>query len=161
MFCLQTFEVWQPLKPPADAPKVSYSNVFDQRFPPRLIFHFSQLLGLFLAQKQHTCLQKLFLTSKKFCAKNILLSENKSSRQQPPTPNFECLAAKHVNLRPCFFLTCTRFDVTDGIFKKAKRYIRINWIPKIMGQFWSLRPYEGIGIVSDHLLLRMARMDVD
>ena len=25
-------------------------------------------------------------------ATNILLSENKSSRQQPPTPNFECLA---------------------------------------------------------------------
>ena len=29
-----------------------------------VIFHFSQLSGIFLAQKQHTWLQKLFLTSK-------------------------------------------------------------------------------------------------
>ena len=28
------------------------------------MFHFWQLSGIFLAQKQHTCLQKLFLTSK-------------------------------------------------------------------------------------------------
>ena len=36
--------------------------VFDQRVP--LQFHFSQLSVTSLAQKQHTCLQKLFLTSK-------------------------------------------------------------------------------------------------
>ena len=43
-------------------PKVSLLYVFDQRV--LLIFHFSQLSGMFLAQKQHTCLQRLFLMSK-------------------------------------------------------------------------------------------------
>ena len=64
------------------APKVSCLYVFDQRVP--LIFHFSQLSDIFLAQKQHTCLQRLFLTSKN--------SAN--------TSNFECLAAKHVMFAP-------------------------------------------------------------
>ena len=53
----------------------------------------------------------------KILAKNISLTENESSQQQPRTPNFECLAAKHVCLHPirtCFFLTCTRLDATDG-----------------------------------------------
>ena len=36
----------------------------------------------------------------KIPAKNILLSENKSSQQQLPTPNFECLVAKHVMFAP-------------------------------------------------------------
>ena len=57
------------------APKVSCLYVFYQRV--LFIFHFSQPLGIFLTQKQHTW-------------------ENKSSRQQWPTPNFECLAAKQV-----------------------------------------------------------------
>ena len=39
--------------------------VFDQRVP--LIFHFSQLSGIFLAQNQHTCLQKVILTSNNSC----------------------------------------------------------------------------------------------
>ena len=43
-------------------PKVSCLFVFDQHVP--LKFHFSELSATFLAQKQHTCLQKLFLTSK-------------------------------------------------------------------------------------------------
>ena len=43
-------------------PKVSYLFVFDQRVP--LNFHFPQLSVTFIAQKQHTWLQKLFLTSK-------------------------------------------------------------------------------------------------
>lgn len=63
------------------------------------IFHFPQPLGIFLTQKQHTW-------------------ENKSSRQQWPTPNFECLAANKSCLHPvrtCFFLTCTHLDATDGI----------------------------------------------
>ena len=59
------------------ARKVISSYVFDQRVP--LMFHFSQPSGIFL----------------RIVAKNILLSENKSSRLQPPTPNFECFAAKH------------------------------------------------------------------
>ena len=46
------------------------------------------------------------------------MSENKSSTQQLPTPNFECLVAKHVMFAPiittCFFLTCTHLDATDG-----------------------------------------------
>ena len=37
-------------------------NAFDQGVP--LMFHFSQLSGIFLTQKQHTSLHKLFLTSK-------------------------------------------------------------------------------------------------
>ena len=64
-----------------------------------LIFHFSHLLGIYLAQKQHTCLQKLLLHWK-IVAKNILLNEKQSSRQQPPIPNVECLAAKHVIFAP-------------------------------------------------------------
>ena len=53
----------------------------------------------------------------KILAKNTLLSENKSTRQQLPSSNFECLAAKHRTcLRPsrkCFFphvytLRCNR-----------------------------------------------------
>ena len=39
--------------------------VFDQQV--LLIFHFSQLSVIFVAKKQHTCLQKLFLTSKNCC----------------------------------------------------------------------------------------------
>ena len=46
-------------------PKVSCLYVFGQQVP--LIFHFSQLSGMFLAEKQHTCLQKLFLSSKNSC----------------------------------------------------------------------------------------------
>ena len=38
--------------------KVPSLYVFDQRI--LLLFHFSQLSGIFLTQKQHTCLQKLF-----------------------------------------------------------------------------------------------------
>ena len=36
----------------------------------------------------------------KILAKNILMSKNKSSRQQPSTPNFTCLAAKHAMFAP-------------------------------------------------------------
>ena len=70
-----------------------------------------------------------------------MLSENKYSPQQPPTPNFECLVAcvqtspisfvatKEIGdvcreakclaaclhpIRTCFFLACTRLDATDG-----------------------------------------------
>ena len=60
-FVAKHFEVWQPLKQTV-TPKVSCLFVFDQRVP--LKFHLSQLSVTFLAQKQHTCLQILFLTSK-------------------------------------------------------------------------------------------------
>ena len=64
VFCRQTSEFRQPLKQNV-APKVSCLYVFHQRFP--LIFRSSQLSGIFLAQKQHTCLPKVFLTSKTSC----------------------------------------------------------------------------------------------
>ena len=103
MFCLQTFEVWQPLRPPAVAPKVSCSDVFDQRFPLRLIFHFSQLLGLFLAQKQHTCLQKLFLTSKKFFATNFFVE-----RKQIKSTTAACCKLRMFGGKICHF--CTQLE---------------------------------------------------
>ena len=96
MFCRQTCEFRQPLKQTV-APKVSYLYVFDQYIP--LIFHFSQLSGIFLAQKQHTCLQRLFLTSKNSC-KEYFVERKQSSRQQPPTSNFKCSAAKYVVFAP-------------------------------------------------------------
>lgn len=80
-------KVWQPVKQTV-APKESCLYVFDQCFHSYFIFLNSK--DIFLAYKQLTCLQKLYLTSKN-PLKNILLSENKSSRQKPPTPNFECL----------------------------------------------------------------------
>ena len=40
---------------------------FYQHVP--FIFHFSQLSGIFITQKQHTCLQKLFLMPKNPCKK--------------------------------------------------------------------------------------------
>ena len=94
MFCRHTFEVWQPLKQTV-SPKVSCLYVFEQLV--KLIFHFSQLSGIFLAQKQRTCLQ------------NILLSENKSSLQQPPTSydwqqNMSCFHP----IRTFFFHVYTR-----------------------------------------------------
>ena len=51
------------------------------------------------------------IITSKILVKNILLSENKSSRQKLPTPNIECLAGKtcHVCTQlERFFLTCTR-----------------------------------------------------
>ena len=60
---------------------------------------FSQLSGIFLAQKQPLA-SRNYSQSLKILAKNILLSKNKSTRQQPPTPNFEYLAEKHVMLYP-------------------------------------------------------------
>ena len=64
VFFCQTFEVWQLLKQTV-APKVSSLYVFDQLI--LFIFHFSQLSGIFITQKQHTFLQKLFFMPKNFC----------------------------------------------------------------------------------------------
>ena len=63
VFFCQTFEVWQLLKQTV-APKVSSLYVFDQLI--LFIFHFSQLSGIFITQKQHTFLQKLFFMPKNF-----------------------------------------------------------------------------------------------
>ena len=78
-------------------PKVSCLYVFDQRVP--LIFHFSQLSVIFLAQKQRTCLQKLFLTSKNSC-KQYFDEQKQIKSTTAVTPNFKCLAAKHVMFAP-------------------------------------------------------------
>ena len=61
------------------------------------------------------------IITSKILVKNILLSENKSSRQKLPTPNIECLAGKtcHVCTQlERFFLTCTRLDAIDGKYEK-------------------------------------------
>ena len=86
-FCRQTLEVCQPLKQTVE-PKVSCLYVFDQHIPLSLRAYFSL--------RNSTLASKIILNVYKNLAKNIFLSENKSSRQQPPTPNFECLAAKRV-----------------------------------------------------------------
>ena len=54
--------------------------VFDQRVP--LVFHFSQLSGIFLAEKQHNCLQKKFFLAKTNQVDNSrLLQTSKDWRQ--------------------------------------------------------------------------------
>ena len=61
------------------------------------------------------------IITSKILVKNILLSENKSSRQKLPTPNIECLAGKtcHVCTQlERFFHTCTRLDAIDGKYEK-------------------------------------------
>ena len=85
-------KVWQPVKQTV-APKESCLYVFDQCFHSYFIFlnrktYFS-LRNSLLAYRNYTYRLKIPL-------KNILLSENKSSRKQPLTPNFEYLATKHV-----------------------------------------------------------------
>ena len=88
--------------------------VLDQHIP--FIFHFSQLSGIFLSQKQHTCLHKLFLTYKN-SRKEYLLTENKSSWQKSPILNFKWLGKTCdvcIQLEHLFFLMCTRLDATDS-----------------------------------------------
>ena len=95
MFSRQTFKVWQLLKQTVTPNAVSCLYVFDQRVS--LIFHFSQLSDIFLAQKQHTCLQKLFLTSGNPCKEYFV--EQKQIKSATAL-NFERLAAKHVMFAP-------------------------------------------------------------
>ena len=82
--------------------------------------HFAHILFFFTFRhisRSETCTLASRNHRPKILAKNILLSKNKSSWQQPPTPNFECLVAKHWYLHPittCFFLMCTRLGVTDS-----------------------------------------------
>ena len=68
VFCRQTFKVVAP----------------DQRVPLISLIHFSQLAGIFLAQKQHTCLQKVFLTSKNACKEYFVEQKQIQSRTQSP-----------------------------------------------------------------------------
>ena len=65
--------------------------------------HISRSETCTLASRNHSWRPKIL-------AKNILLSKNKSSWQPPPTPNFECLAAKHWYLHPI----TTRLGATDS-----------------------------------------------
>ena len=82
-----------------------------------VIFHFSQLSGIFLAQKQHTWLQKLFVTSKNSCKEDLV------ERKKNQVDNSHLLHTSNVwrqnmlclhPIRTCFFLTCTCLDATDG-----------------------------------------------
>ena len=77
---------------------VSSLYVFDQCVP--FIFHFSQLSGIFIVQKQHTCLQKLFFMPKNSSKEYFVEQKNKSNQQQLITTNFECLVAKHDMFAP-------------------------------------------------------------
>ena len=77
------------------------------------VFHFSQPSGIYVSLRNSTLVSRNYTWRLTILASNILLSENKSSRQQTPTPNFECLAEKHVMyclhlIRTCFSLTFTR-----------------------------------------------------
>ena len=74
----------------------------DQRVPFIFIslFHFSQLAGICFAQKQRTCLQKVFLTSKNACKEYSVGQKQIKSTTAAHTPNFECLASKHVMFAP-------------------------------------------------------------
>ena len=65
---LLRYQTWRVLSPNIwSLTAVKQTVAPDQRVPLISLFHFSQLAGIFLAQKQHTCLQKVFLTSKNAC----------------------------------------------------------------------------------------------
>ena len=90
-------------------PKASCSYVFD--LCALLIFHFSQLSGAFLAQKKHTCFQKLFLTSKNSCKEYFVERKQiKSTTAAVWRRKMSCLHP----VRTRFFFRCTRLDATDG-----------------------------------------------
>ena len=78
MLCRQTFEVWQLLKQTV-TPKVTCLYVFDQRI--RSYFIFLNFLAYFLLRNS-TLAFRNYSKHLKILAKNILLSENKSSWQQ-------------------------------------------------------------------------------
>ena len=85
---------------------VLYFFFFDERVP--LIFHFSQLSGTFLAQKQHIWFQKLFLTSKSSCKECFV------ERKQIMSTTAAYSKLRISGGKTCFFLTCTRLNATDG-----------------------------------------------
>ena len=108
-------EIWHPLKQTV-TPKVSCLYVFDQCI--LLIFHLSQLSGIFLDQNQHTCLQKLFLTPKN-SGKEYLVGWKQIKSTTAALSELQVFGAKtcHIcaQLEHVFFLACTRFDATNGI----------------------------------------------
>ena len=73
--------------------------------------YFSQRSCIVFAQKQHTCIGKLFLTLK-------ILANQIDNGRLLQTSNLwrQKLSCLH-SIRTRFFLTCTRLDATDGIFK--------------------------------------------
>ena len=86
---------------------------FDQCIP--LIVHYSQLSCIFLAQKQHTCLQKLLFKSKN--SKNCSAKENQidnSCLLQTLNVWWQNVSCLHP-IKTCFFLTCTCLDATNSI----------------------------------------------
>ena len=64
------------------------------------IFIFLNFQAYFLLRNcQHTCLQKLFLKSKN-SFKEYFVEQKQIKSTTAATPNFECLAAKHVMFAP-------------------------------------------------------------
>ena len=106
-----------------------------------VIFHFSQLSGIFLAQKQHTWLQKLFVTSKNSCKEDLV------ERKKNQVDNSHLLHTSNVwrqnmlclhPIRTCFFLTCTCLDATDAVTylneysgKAARFWLVLTWFRMI------------------------------
>ena len=83
----------------------------------QLIFYFSQLSGISIAQKQLTCPKKLFWTSKNSYKGYFVETKQIKLTTASPTPNFECLTSNMSCLHPiktCSFLTCTCLNTTDG-----------------------------------------------
>ena len=75
------------------------------------LFRSSQLSGVFLAQKQHTCLPKVFLTSKNSCKEYFVERKQiKSTTAAVWRRKMSCLHP----VRTRFFFRCTRLDATDG-----------------------------------------------
>ena len=90
---------------------------FGRRVP--LIFHFSQLSGIFLAQKQRTCLQKLFLTSKNSWKEDFVeWKQIKSTTAAYSKLHMFGGKTCHVctQLEHLFFLTRTHLDATNSKF---------------------------------------------
>ena len=99
-------------------PKVSCLYVFDQHLS--LIFHFSQISGIFLPR--NITLQKLFLTSlpRKFCCAKTNQVGNRHLLQTSNVwqQDMSCLHP----IRTSFFLTCTCLDATDGTCNTQETY---------------------------------------
>ena len=83
-----------------------------------LIFYFSHLSGISIAQKQLTCPKKLFWTSKNSYKGYFVETKQIKLTTASPTPNFECLTSNMSCLHPVktySFLRCTCLNTTDGI----------------------------------------------
>ena len=100
---------------------------FYQRVP--LIFHFSQLSGISLAQKQQASLQKIILNVRKFLQRIFCWAKtNQVDNSYLSTPNFKCLAPKLVKFESHYNILVTRVYT----LRCNRRYILLDlsWILK-------------------------------